>query len=191
MGSTPLSDLIQRAQAGERQALERLTQAIRPTVERQLVRYPLSDEDRRDVLQSTLLQVVRRIGSFRGDANFSTWLFRVTANEALMLMRSHRRHRARLVPGLDLEDLGNLPASHERADEVLGEASAMTAERESQVRIALAQLPQDYQEVVNAHYHQDLGLHEIATRFHVSESAVRSRLHRARGRLRALLTPAA
>jgi RNA polymerase sigma-70 factor (ECF subfamily) len=191
MAPPPPFDVIQRAQAGDRDALECLTQTIRPLVERQLLRYPLSDEDRLDVLQSTLLQVVRRIASFRGDANFSTWLFRVTANEALMLMRTHRRHRARLIPGLDLEELGNLPASHERADEVLGDASAMNAERESQVRMALAQLPADYQEVVTAHYHQDLGLHEIATRFQVSESAVRSRLHRARGRLRALLTEAA
>src|ERR1051326_949752 len=105
------TNLIARAQSGEEAALERLIVRIRPHVERQLMRYPVSDEDRRDLLQMTLLQVVRRLGSFRGESSFSTWLFRVTANEALMLMRSQRRHRARLVEGLDWEELATLPAS--------------------------------------------------------------------------------
>ena len=73
----------------------------------------MTDEDRRDLLQATLMQIVRRIGSFRGDSSFSTWLFRVTANEALMMMRSQRRHRARLVEGLELEDLSALPAAND------------------------------------------------------------------------------
>jgi len=52
---------------------------------------------------------------------------------------------------------------------------------------ALGELPDDYRDVVMAHYHDDLGLQEIAQKFMVSESAVRSRLHRARVRLRAIL----
>jgi RNA polymerase sigma-70 factor (ECF subfamily) len=183
-----LNDNILRAQDGDHDALELLTRHIRPLVERQLVRYPLSDEDRLDVLQSTLMQVVRRIGSFRGNANFSTWLFRVTANEALMLMRSHRRHRAHVVMDLDWEELGALPAAQVRPDDSLGgDDTAIQTERDVLVRDAVAQLPDHYREVVTAHYQHDLGLHEIARRLRVSESAVRSRLHRARSRLRALL----
>src|SRR6476620_12019199 len=87
---------LDRAVSGDTAALEDVLRRIRPHVERQLLRYPVSDEDRRDLLQMTLLQVVRRLASFRGDSSFSTWLFRVTANEALMLMRSQRRFRARI-----------------------------------------------------------------------------------------------
>src|SRR5277367_2047902 len=105
--------LFDRAVNGETQALNAVVASLRPHVERQLLRYPVAEEDRHDLLQATLLQVVRRLGSFRGDSSFSTWLFRVTANEALMLMRSQRRHRARLVEGLDLEDLGSLPAAND------------------------------------------------------------------------------
>src|SRR5260370_40706205 len=93
---------FERAVGGDGVALNAFVTELRPHVERQLNRYPVSDEDRRDLLQSTLLQVVRRLGSFRGDSSFSTWLFRVTANEALMLMRSQRRHSARLVQSLEL-----------------------------------------------------------------------------------------
>ena len=186
MVAAPLTDFIAAAQQGDPLALARLTHHIRPLVERQLVRYPLSDEDRRDVLQSALMQVVRRIDSFRGNSNFGTWLFRVTANEALMLMRSQRRHRAHLAHDVDPDAVGRQIAQA-RADDPVGDESALQTERELHVRDAVAQLPEHYREVVTAHYHQDLGLHEIARLLHVSESSVRSRLHRARSRLRALL----
>ncbi len=189
MAFTPDPVLLERAASGNLDAQSQLVAAIRPHVERQLLRYPVSDEDRRDLLQATLMQVLRRIGSFRGESNFSTWLFRVTANEALMLMRSQRRHKARLAFGLDVEDLDALPTVAEQADRDLerGDVGAEHHERAASVRNALAELPDDYRDVVVAHYHLDLGLQEIADRFAITESAVRSRLHRARTRLRALL----
>jgi RNA polymerase sigma-70 factor (ECF subfamily) len=183
-GDLALLQLIEKVKGGDRDALDALTRLIRPHVERQLARYPVSDDDRLDLVQSTLLQVVRRIRSFRGDSSFTTWLFRVTANEALMLMRSQRRQRARLVEGLDLEDLSSLPTVRSAPAE---DDAASLAEREAHVRNALCELPDDYRDVVMAHYHEDLGLQEIARKFEVSESAVRSRLHRARVRLRAIL----
>ncbi len=178
-------DTLDAAVNGDAAALEEVLKTITPHVERQLLRYPVSDEDRRDLLQATLMQIVRRLGSFRAEASFSTWLFRVTANEALMLMRSRRRHRARFVEGLDWEDLATLPAVNDNDPD--GDLGIGAKRREEQVRDALGQLPQDYRDVVIAHYHMDLGLQEIADRLSITESAVRSRLHRARSRLRSLL----
>jgi RNA polymerase sigma-70 factor (ECF subfamily) len=178
---------LRRAARGDASALRTLVTVLAPHVERQLLRYPLSEDDRRDLLQTTLMQVVRRVGSFRGDASFSTWLFRVTANEALMMMRSQRRHRARLVEGLDLEELGSLIAANDATDALRGDSSAASRERDARVREALDELPADYRDVVSLHYAQDMGLHEIAARLSTTESAVRSRLHRARSRLREIL----
>jgi RNA polymerase sigma-70 factor (ECF subfamily) len=172
---------------GDTSALNALVAALQPHIEKQLLRYPVADEDRRDLLQATLMQIVRRLGSFRGDSSFSTWLFRVTANEALMMMRSQRRHRARLVEGLDFDDLGSLPAANDGVAQERGDNVAAMRERDEAVQSALDDLPKDYRDVVVAHYHQDLGLQEIADRFSLSESAVRSRLHRARTRLRSIL----
>ncbi len=179
-------DTLDRAVSGEPDALDHVLRVITPHVERQLLRYPVSDEDRRDLLQATLMQIVRRLGSFRAESSFSTWLFRVTANEALMLMRSRRRHRARVVEGLEWEELATLPAVEDGPafDADMGTAAR---ERDARVRDALKELPEDYRDVVVAHYHMDLGLQEIADRLSITESAVRSRLHRARSRLRSLL----
>jgi RNA polymerase sigma-70 factor (ECF subfamily) len=185
--------LLVRAQGGDTVALNTLVTALKPHIERQLLRYPIAEEDRHDLLQSTLIQVVRRLGSFRGDSSFSTWLFRVTANEALMLMRSQRRHAARLVEGLDFDELGSLPAVNDADRDDRADVRVAKLERDARVRSALMELPEDYRSVVVAHYQLDLGLQEIADRFRLSESAVRSRLHRARSRLRAILetTPVA
>ena len=180
------SDILDSAVRGDTAALDHVLRTIRPHVERQLLRYPVSDEDRRDLLQATLMQIVRRLGSFRAESSFSTWLFRVTANEALMLMRSRRRHRARVVEGLDWEELATLPSMNDNESTPI-DLGVEHRERDARVRDALKELPSDYRDVVVAHYHLDLGLQEIADKLAITESAVRSRLHRARTRLRSLL----
>lgn len=174
------------AVCGDPASLDRVLRGITPHVERQLLRYPVSDEDRRDLLQATLMQILRKLGSFRAESSFSTWLFRVTANEALMLMRSRRRHRARVVEGLEWDELATLPSVND-ATPTETDLGAAARERDAAVRDALKELPDDYRDVVVAHYHLDLGLQEIADRLEITESAVRSRLHRARSRLRTLL----
>jgi RNA polymerase sigma-70 factor (ECF subfamily) len=179
-------EILDNAVNGDNAALDHVLRMTKPHVERQLLRYPVSDEDRRDLLQATLMQIVRRLGSFRAESSFSTWLFRVTANEALMLMRSRRRHRARVVEGLDWEELATLPSVNDN-EIVQVDAGVANRERDSRVRDALKELPEDYRDVVVAHYHLDLGLQEIADKLAITESAVRSRLHRARTRLRTLL----
>ena len=178
---------LEDAARGDAAELGSLAVALQPHIEKQLLRYPLSDEDRRDLAQSTLMQIVRRVGSFRGDSSFSTWLFRVTANEALMMMRSQRRHRARLVEGLDQTELESLPVANDADAYGRADGAAAAGERDALVRQAVDELPSDYRDVVALHYHQDLGLQEIARRLSTTESAVRSRLHRARSRLRAIL----
>ena len=191
MAFSPSAETLRLATAGDRNALNGLVRELLPHVERQLLRYPVADEDRRDLVQTTLMQVVRRLGSFRGDSSFSTWLFRVTANEALMLMRSQRRHRARVVTGLELEDLATLPAVNDGDVEERTDVIVIHRERDARIRAALESLPQDYREVVIAHYNEDLGLQEIADRLHLTESAVRSRLHRARTSLKGILAKGA
>lgn len=178
-------DLVNRAISGDKDAEGLLVSMVRPHVERQLLRYPVTDEDRRDLLQTTLMTVVRRLDSFRAESSFSTWLFRVTANEALMLMRSQRRQRRRVTDALDWDDVAALPAQDDTMLD--GETLVANQERDERVREALASLPEEYRDVVSLHYHMELGLQEIADKLELTESAVRSRLHRARTRLRMLL----
>jgi len=181
------SALLQRAIGGETSAIDSLIHQLRPLIERQLLRYPVTDEDRRDLLQVTLLRVMRSLASFRGDASFATWLFRVTSNEAFMLMRAQQRHRSRVVEGLDLQEFDLLRAWNDDEHQPMGDARVAQSQRDTWLRNAVAGLSEEHRDVVFAHYHLDLGLQEIALRFELTESAVRSRLHRARVHLRAML----
>ncbi len=104
-----------------------------------------------------------------------------------MSMRSQRRSRARIVP---VADFDAMVAERESNDDDHPAARMQQCEARAEVSNALAALPGDYRDVVVAHYHRELGLDEIASELHISESAVRSRLHRARQRLRILLEAA-
>jgi RNA polymerase sigma-70 factor, ECF subfamily len=177
------AETIELARIGNPEAVAAVATAIRPLVERQVTRYAVSEADRQDLVQTTLLQVVRKLESFRGASSFSTWLFRVTANEALMLLRSQRRLRARMTESQDENFLEELPDENR----VSFQTELEERERDASVRDALSELPEDYRDVVVAHYHLDLALNDIASRFRITESAVRSRLHRARTRLRTIL----
>jgi RNA polymerase sigma-70 factor (ECF subfamily) len=88
-----------------------------------------------------------------------------------------------LVDGLEGDELDAITHHSLGAEEPFGHEH----DRAEHLRTAFASLPQAYQTVVAAHYAQDLGLQEIALRYNMTEASVRSRLHRARARLRTVL----
>jgi RNA polymerase sigma-70 factor, ECF subfamily len=155
-----------------RPSLDVLLRRIAPAVERQLRRYPFDAEDRRDLAQTALLRIVRGLRAFRGDSAIGTWVFRITANEALKLLRTRRRQRAL---ALGLSSRGAL--SNDVRDPLHARLH---------VRAALGALAEHERDLVVAHYHLDLSPQELAKKLGVKEGAVRVRLHRARARLRSL-----
>lgn len=182
------ASIILRIRGGDEGAIAVLAAELRPHILRQLRRYPLNGEDRHDVLQSTLLQIVRHIRAFRAESKLSTWIFTVTRNEALMMMRVRQRLGSREVRDRELDELSveEVPTSQPIGqDEVVA-----YRERSACLRDALAQLPRNDRELVLAKYHCGLGLQEIADQFELTEPTVRARLHRARRSLRSMLAGA-
>src|SRR5262245_38742043 len=147
-----------------------------------------SDSDAEDVTQDVLLQVVRKLPSFRGDSAFPTWLHRVTVNAAL----SHRRRQAirqehGLMRSLDAyrEDEPAEAARHEPSPDDL----ATARETRQIIDRAVASLPPTYRDVFVLSDVEGLPNAEIAERMGMSLAAIKSRLHRARAMLRDALTP--
>jgi RNA polymerase sigma-70 factor (ECF subfamily) len=149
-----------------------------------------SDTDAEDVTQDVLLQVVRKLPSFRGEAAFPTWLHRVTINAAL----AHRRKRAvreglyAHAPDSAFLEAGQRPGSDrpwvERPDETL-----LGRELHQLIDRAVTRLPETYREVFVLSDVEGLPNAEIAARLGLSLPAVKSRLHRARLLLRDALAP--
>lgn len=161
-----------------------MIRALIPLVASYLRRFPLSEEDRVDVLQAALVQVWRSLGNYRHEAKFSTWVYRITANEALMMMRKVRRRRAQTadlsLEDLPLEEIGGDESSQPDEDG-LDDARVAAHER---LREAFAALPDHYRAVLFAHYAEEQPLHKIAAGLATTESSIRSRVHRARVMLR-------
>ena len=140
-----------------------------------------NDADAEDVTQDVLLQVVRKLDTFRGDAQISTWLHRVTVNAALA-HRQKRANRQKHESGEAADDLLETaaPETAVKRWNVSPDEPVLAAEQHAVIEKAIKQLPADVEGLPNA---------EIGEMLHLSVAAVKSRLHRARMRMRDLLAP--
>ena len=182
--------LAARAADGDDVAFEALVIRYQQRVYRLVCRLT-SETDAPDVLQDTFLQVHRHLPRFRGDAKFSTWLYRIATNAALM----HRRSRARR-PAESLEAF--LPdfdgdGRHAHTPEALRLPShveemldrQMLAER---AREAIERLPDLYREAFVLRDLEELPTNEVAHVLAIEPAAVRQRVHRARLMIRGYLS---
>jgi RNA polymerase sigma-70 factor (ECF subfamily) len=141
-----------------------------------------NDYDAEDVTQDVLLQVVRKLPSFRGDSAFPTWLHRVTVNAAL----SHRRREA-VRQGVLLADSPD--GYGEDGPGVGPEGELLDHERRLLIERAIASLPAAYRAVFVLADVEGLANADIARRLGLSLPAIKSRLHRARLMMRDALAP--
>jgi len=137
-----------------------------------------SDVDAEDVTQDVLLQVVRKLPSFRGESAFTTWLHRLTVNQVLM----HFRKR-----GVRLEQTteeGEVPVQIVKGTE---NPNAMPVVDRIALDKAIAQLPPGYRTVFTLHDIEGHEHEEIARMLGCSVGTSKSQLHKARMKLRGLL----
>lgn len=181
--------------------LERITNSSSPTAEQvfsahaprvyHLARRMLgNDADAEDVTQDVLLQVVRKLHTFRGDAELSTWLHRVTVNAAL----AHRGKRARRD---EREHAGTLdhilenghPGSAVRPWSINPDQPVLDRETHELIEKAIADLSEIYRDVYVLADVEGMSNPQIGELLELSVAAVKSRLHRARLLMRNALAP--
>jgi len=163
--------LAARAATGEAAAFETLVDRYQARVYRLACRLT-SETDAPDVLQETFLQVHRNLRSFRGDARFSTWLYRIATNPALSIVR-------RRVPE-PVED----PASHLPTPERWHEHSVVDADM---VQRALEKIPPDFRSALVLREYAGMSYQEIAETLGIKPETAKTRISRARKALTALL----
>jgi RNA polymerase sigma-70 factor, ECF subfamily len=173
--------VVEACKRGDPRAFEELVRLTHRDVYSLALRLTGNGDDAADVAQETYMKVVRSIGSFRGEAKFSTWLYRVTANAAITSLR--RGASRRLEEPLEAGDWERLPAPAS-ADPAL---HLERRELRDQLDAALAALPTGYRTVVVMKDVYGLSLQEIGEHLGISEGAAKVRLFRARQRLRQML----
>jgi RNA polymerase sigma-70 factor (ECF subfamily) len=188
-GSQPLdmneptghAELVARAREGDQEAFEELVRATYAETYTLAKRLTGNEEDARDVVQESYLRAYRGLKRFRGDAQFTTWLYRITANCANTHMGKRSRRRTEVLP----DDVVLVDHDPDRDPAARADASLLRERLET----ALEDLPPKLRAVVVLRDIYDMPHEEIAANLGISESAAKVRLHRARRKLREQVFP--
>ena len=180
--------LVRQAQAGDQGAFARLINPhIRETYHVAL-KITHNREDAEDVSQQALLSAYTHMDQFQGNSRFSTWLTRIVINEALMKVRKRRSEDHYLCYD-DGQDEGASPVDMLRAAETFHPDVLYTrAENQRALREAISRLRVSSQVVIWLLGLEERRTKEAAKVLHLSQSAVKTRLARARQQLRESLT---
>jgi RNA polymerase sigma-70 factor (ECF subfamily) len=184
MGEYDEAALIAAVRTGKSSAFEELIRPYEGRVYQTVLRITRNEADAADVYQNAIMMAFEKLDGFRGDAAFGTWLYQIAVNAALM----HRRSTGR-SPIVSEEDLPrfNWMGGYARPVQDWGESAEDQAQR-SQLRKSLLEaleaLPDADRTVVWLKDVLGLSHEEIAASTESTVLAVRSRLHRARLRLR-------
>src|SRR5689334_9695549 len=176
-----LTDLVAAARDGDQDAFEQLVRATYADTYTLAYRLTGDEEDARDVVQESYLRAYRGLKRFRGDAQFTTWLYRITANCASTHLGRRSKHRHDEL----LDDTPVVDLAVDNDPQARVEAGA-TRDR---LHAALRALPPRLRAVVVLRDVYDLPHEAIAAELGISESAAKVRLHRARRKLRAQVFP--
>ena len=180
MPSRDDQELIQACLSGQTEAFGELVSRYQNRLIHTLTSVLGSREDAQDVAQETLVRAFRKLGTFRGDSAFYSWLFRIAINSAITYQRKDRLPR----PSLDaLRERGGGDPGDPRPD-VQPSHSLEIEERQKLVRSALTRLPEEYRTALVLKEMEGLKYEEIADLVGCPVGTVRSRIHRARNELR-------
>lgn len=168
--------LVDAARRGDRAAFDELVRRTYVDTYTLAVRLTANEEDARDVVQESYLRAWKGIGRFRGDAQFSTWMYRITANAAATLVQKRRRRRA--------EPLDTVDEPIESALDAQPEAATESSVGMAELARAVQALPPKLRAIVVLKDVYGLPHEAIAEELGISVAAAKVRLHRGRKRLR-------
>lgn len=172
---------VEALRAGDKAEFARLVEAYSTPIYRLGLKMLASPEEAEDVLQTTFLKAFQHLPEFEGRSSLSTWLYRIAANEALMLLRRRR-------PELPLDDEpeeGPFPRPFQFADwGKLPEREMLSGEAKKLLDEAVRKLPEKLRVVFLLRDVEGLSIKETSDALNLSETAVKTRLLRARLRLR-------
>jgi RNA polymerase sigma-70 factor (ECF subfamily) len=188
MGSELLdAELVARVQAGDKRAFDILVQKYQSKVVNLVGRYVSDQAECYDIAQDAFIKAYRAINSFRGDSQFYTWLYRITANTA----KNYLASRARKTPAyaVDVEDAQHFEGESGLKEYDNPERLLLTDEIRETIYRAIEKLPEDLKSAITLREFDGLSYEEIAEVMDCPIGTVRSRIFRARDAIDKELRP--
>lgn len=178
---------IRKVLDGDFDAFEALVDKYQARIYRQLRKMVKDKNEAQDLLQETFLNAYRGLKGFSGDSSFSTWLFKIANNTALMYLRKHRPELLEFDDNIGNADAAQwspaTPALVSTPQEIL-----LSNEGRRKIEEAIENLPLIYRSVVMLRDVEGFSLEEVASIIDSSVAAVKSRLHRGRHSIREALS---
>lgn len=175
------ADLIARAAGGDRAAFVTLVERHRAMVYRLAFQYAGNHHDADDIAQDVFIKVYRSLGGFRQDAQFTSWLYRVTMNTCI----DHGRRR---TPMTSLDGTEEGSAAVEVTDTDPGpDRRAFAGEVRRAVEAEVDRLPPQQRLIFTMRHFEEMKLTDIAEALGIAEGTVKRQLHSAVHRLRRAL----
>lgn len=172
-------ELIRLARAGDREALDALIQRHYRTVYNLALRLSGNYDDAQDIVSEAFIRVHNALPAFRGDSNFSTWLYRIVKNVFLDERKKQRlRTHSSLEEMVELED--SSVARQVEDPSPRPEAVLARTEQADVVQRAVLTLPRNQRLMIGLYHFQHLSYEEIAEVMGLPIGTVKSRLNRAR-----------
>lgn len=163
---------ILHARAGDVEAFTRLVEAYQTPVYNLAYRMLGNSVEAEDAAQETFIRVYTRLNTYDVDRKFSSWLLSIASHYCIDRLR---RRRMTLLSLEDVAFTGHLASDQDRPEDAVARN-----EKEAQVGRLLEMLPEDYRAAVVLRYWYDCSYKEIAQTLDTTESAIKSRLFRAR-----------
>jgi RNA polymerase sigma-70 factor, ECF subfamily len=183
------AELIQRVCDGDKEAFHVLVEPCERAVFTAAMSIVNNAADAEEVAQEAVLKAFAALPRFRGESKFSTWLIRITINEARLKLRKDRRHLYDSIDEPQAGDEGDyVPKDFADWREIPSEELQRQQLRDA-LRRALDTLPQKYREVLILRDIQHLSIQETAQVLGITKGSVKTRLLRARFQMRDALAP--
>lgn len=180
-------ELVKRAQKGDVAAFEILIEEYQKRIFSVAYRMMQHQEDAADLTQEVILKLFKNLDKFKGDSQFSTWVYRIATNTCLDAIKKSRRHVTySLDKEIETDDgsiAGELPDKGPTPEEVAERKDVQRA-----VYAAIDKLGKEHKQVIVLRDLQGLSYEEIAQILQCSVGTVKSRISRARGNLKKLLS---
>lgn len=185
--STQQDFSIEALRAGDRAEFARLVDTYSTLIYRLGLKMLGNQQDAEDILQNTFLNALMHLANFEGRSSISTWLYRIAANEALMMIR--RRKSNFNLDDLQTEDSDDISLPETFVDwSLLPEKELLSGEGKAVLEKAIKQLPENLRVVFILRDVEDLSIKETAEILNLTEVNVKARLLRARMALREQLS---
>ncbi|MEK3749684.1 MULTISPECIES: RNA polymerase sigma factor [Paenibacillus] len=161
-----INPIVVKAKAGDSEAFVQLMQEIELPLYRTARSIVNKEEDCADALQETMLKAFRSIHTLREPAFFKTWIFRILINECNKMIKNN----SRALPYGELPEVPSISKDYEKIE----------------IWDAVQHLEENLRIVIHLHYLQDMPISQISDILEISTVAVKTRLHRARKKLKHL-----